>query len=268
VICPSRELALQCYEVFSKLNKYTSLTHCLVIGKVPIQKQEAEVRRGPDLIIATPGRIVDLLKNSQSFNLDDLEMLIFDEADKLLSMGFQAEIEQLIEMISKNRQTLLFSATLDDNVKSLVKLTLNKPLRVQANPDHRVSEQLNQQVVLVETVEDREAALVNLIEADPSMRAIIFFKTKRDCHRLAVILGLLGKKICELHGNMSQMERIDAFAKFREREYDIMIATDLASRGLDIKDLNVVINFELPTELTRYIHRIGRTARAGESGVY
>lgn len=266
VICPTRELAVQCYEVFSKLNKFTNLTHCLVIGKVPLQRQEAEVRRCPDLIIATPGRIVDLLKNSQTFNLDGLEMLIFDEADKLLSMGFKAEIEEIVENLPKNRQTLLFSATLDDEVKTLVKLALQKPLRVQANPDNRVSSKLSQQVVLVDEYSKREAALVHLLTQELKSRCIVFFKTKRNCHRLAIILGLLGLKVCELHGNMTQQERVQAFEDFREEKTEIMLATDLAARGLDIKNLNFVVNFELPRELTRYIHRIGRTARAGEMG--
>jgi len=266
IVCPTRELAMQCYEVFAKLNKYTGLTHSLVIGKVPIQKQEADVRRGPDLIIATPGRITDLLKNSQSFNLDNLEMLIFDEADKLLGMGFKAEVEEIVQNVNKNRQTLLFSATLDDDVKTLVKLALEKPLRIQANPDNRVSSQLKQEVVLLSDPNDRDAAIVHLIENEIDKRAIIFFKTKRDCHRIAILLGVLGKKICELHGNMSQMERVQAFEDFREERHEIMLATDLAARGLDVKNLQYVINYELPRELTRYIHRIGRTARAGESG--
>ena len=266
IVCPTRELAVQCFEVFSKLNKYTNLTYCLVIGKVPLAKQEAEVRRGPDIIIATPGRITDLLKNSQSFNLDNLEMLIFDEADKLLSMGFQAEVDEIIQSVSKARQTLLFSATLDDDVKTLVKLALNKPLRVQANPDHRVSDKLTQQVVFISENTDREAVLLHLVEKVATERCIVFFKTKVDCHRAAILLGVLGHKICELHGNMSQLERVQAFEDFRDNKHNIMLATDLAARGLDIKNLQYVINFELPRELTRYIHRIGRTARAGESG--
>lgn len=266
IVCPTRELAVQCYEWFAKLNKYTNLTYALVIGKVPLQKQEAEVRRGPDLIIATPGRMTDLLKNSQSFNLDDLEMLIFDEADKLLSMGFKAEIEEIVQGVGKNRQTLLFSATLDDEVQTLVKLALNKPLRVQANADNRVSSKLSQQVALIDSAYDRQAALVHLLLNEVTDRAIVFFRTKRDCHAAAILLGVLGKRVCELHGNMSQQERVQAFEDFRSQKFDVMLATDLAARGLDIKNLQYVINYELPRELTRYIHRVGRTARAGESG--
>ena len=266
IVCPTRELAVQCYEWFSKLNKYTNLTHALVIGKVPLQKQEAEVRRGPDLIIATPGRMTDLLKNSKSFNLDDLEMLIFDEADKLLSMGFKAEVEEIVQNVNKNRQTLLFSATLDDDVQTLVKLALNKPLRIQANPDNRVAAKLSQEVVLIESEYDRQAALVHLLLNEISQRCIIFFRTKKECHAAAILLGVLGKTICELHGNMSQVERVQAFEDFRAMKFDVMLATDLAARGLDIKNLQYVVNYELPRELTRYIHRIGRTARAGESG--
>lgn len=266
VVLPTRELALQCYEMFAKLNKYTQLSHALVIGKVALQKQEAEVRRGPDVIIATPGRIVDLIKNSKSFNLDNLETLIFDEADKLLSMGFKAEVEEIIDGVPKARQTLLFSATLDDDVKTLIKLTLIKPLRIQANPDKRVSALLKQEVILVSSYKDRESAIVHLVDNQIKERCIIFFKTKAACHSTAVILSILGKKVCELHGNMSQIDRVQAFEDFRDMKFDIMLATDLAARGLDIKNLNYVVNFELPRELTRYIHRVGRTARAGEAG--
>lgn len=225
------------------------------------------MRKRPDLVISTPGRLIDILSNSKNIDLDDLEMLIFDEADKLLDLGFKNEIEEIVSLVNNKRQTMLFSATLDKGLKKIVKLALKKPVRVQANPDNRVASHLRQEVVKLKDSTYREAALLHLLDTVFTERVLVFSKTKRQCHRLAIILGLRGKKVCELHGNLTQSERFDAFEKFKTKEYDIMLATDLASRGLDIKGLRFVINYELPHALTRYIHRVGRTARAGNSGV-
>lgn len=253
--------------MFQSLNKYTNLSSCIIFGQASVQAQESDMRKRPDLVISTPGRLIDILTNSKGIDLDDLEMLIFDEADKLLDLGFKLEIEQIAKMVNNKRQTMLFSATLDKGLKKIVKLALNKPVRVQANPDNRVASHLRQEVVKLQDSSLREAALLHLIETLFTKRVLVFSKTKKQCHRLAIILGLLGKRVCELHGNLTQTERFDAFEKFKEEEYDIMLATDLASRGLDIKGLQYVINYELPQALTRYIHRVGRTARAGNSGV-
>ena len=253
--------------MFQKLNKYTSLSSCLVIGQASIEQQEADLRKGPDIVMATPGRLIDLLKNSRSIDFADLEILIFDEADKLLDMGFKAEIEEIVKLVNKKRQTLLFSATLTKDVNKIVKLALNKPLRVQANPDNRIASHLKQEVVVLEDESMREAALSYVVDKYYTSQLLIFSRTKRTCHRLAIMLGLMGKKVCELHGNLTQAQRFEAFEEFKNQNYDIMLATDLAARGLDIQGLKYVINFELPSELTKYIHRVGRTARAGNSGV-
>lgn len=196
--------------------------------------------------MATPGRLIDLLRNSRSIDFSDLEILIFDEADKLLDMGFKAEVEEIVRLVNKKRQTLLFSATLNKDVNKIVKLALNKPLRVQANPDNRIAAHLKQEVVVLEDKDQREAALLYVIEKYYSSRLLIFSKTKRQCHRLAILLGLMGKKVCELHGNLTQAQRFEAFENFKNNTYDIMLATDLAARGLDIKGLKYVINYELP----------------------
>jgi len=267
VVIPTRELAIQCYQMFEALNKYTSLTSCLIIGQAEIHQQEMDLSKGPDIVMATPGRLIDLLRNSKNIELDDLEVLIFDEADKLLDMGFKAEVEEIVGLVNKKRQTLLFSATLNKDVNRIVKLALNKPLRIQANPDNRVAEHLTQEIVILKDEKLREATLVYVVEKYFQSQLIIFSKTKVNCHRLAILLGLLGKKVCELHGNLTQTQRFEAFEEFKNGNYDIMLATDLAARGLDIKGLKYVINYELPSELTKYIHRVGRTARAGKSGV-
>lgn len=204
VILPTRELAIQCFQMFDSLNKYAGLTQCLIIGQSAIDRQESDMRKGPDVVIATPGRLIDLLTNSRNLDLDDLEVLIFDEADKLLDMGFKADIERIVELVGKKRQTMLFSATLDSNVKQIIKLALVKPIRIQANPDNRVAEHLRQEVVKLQDSTLREAALLHLVESQYTTRTLIFSKTKKTCHRLAIMLNLLGKKVCELHGDMTQ----------------------------------------------------------------
>jgi ATP-dependent RNA helicase DDX27 len=190
--------------MFEKLNAYTRLSACLVIGQASIERQESDMRKGPDVVIATPGRLIDLITNSRNLDLDDLEMLIFDEADKLLDLGFKAEIEKVVEIVGKKRQTMLFSATLDKGIKKIVKLALVKPIRIQANPDNRVAAHLRQEVIKLKDSTLREAALVHLLENEFKTRTLVFSKTKRTCHKLAILLNLMGKKVCELHGDLTQ----------------------------------------------------------------
>lgn len=256
--------------MLQKLNKYTNLSSTIVVGQTSIKYQENELRKNPDVVMATPGRLIDILTNSQGVDLDDVEFLIFDEADKLLEMGFKHEVEEILRLLSnsnRTRQTLLFSATLDSDVKKLVKLALKKPLRIQANTDNRVSQYLRQEVVLLKEDRRREAALVYILTEVFTESAIVFFRTKKQCHRFSILLTLLGKKSGELHGNLTQQQRFTSFEDFKNKKLDVLLATDLAARGLDIPGLKYVINFELPKKVTRYIHRVGRTARAGKSGV-
>ncbi|KRX05223.1 P-loop containing nucleoside triphosphate hydrolase [Pseudocohnilembus persalinus] len=267
IVLPTRELAFQCYEMFQNLNKYTRLRAALIIGAVPMQKQEAELRRYPEFIIATPGRLLDHLTNSQSIDLDNLEYLVFDEADKLLDLGFTAEVTQIAKESNQDRQTLLFSATLNQDVNKLVGISMKKPIRLNANPDSQTSDKLKQFVLKISEEKYREPALLALCTKFYKDQTLIFFRTKRECHKMAIILGLMGIKVCELHGNMNQSQRIESFEDFKSGKFDFLLATDLAARGLDIKELKAVINFELPQEVTRYIHRVGRTARAGQRGV-
>lgn len=165
-------------------------------------------------------------------------------------------------------QTVMFSATMGKDLEKLVNFTTKKPIRISADPDNKTAEKLHQQVVKLreDTEEHREATLLSVLKNLYKERVIVFFKTKRQCHRMAIILGLLGLKACELHGNLSQTQRIQAFMDFKEDKYQYLLATDLAARGLDIKEVKTVVNYELPKELTKYIHRIGRTARAGSVG--
>lgn len=269
IILPTRELAIQCHDMFTQLNTYTRLAACLAIGKIPMAQQEADIAKGPDIVIGTPGRIVDLSKNSKGVSFEEVEWLVFDEADKLLEMGFTAEVEEILQTTENDeRQTLLFSATLDKDLQKVVKMALRNPLRVEAEPDKTLTNNLTQEVIKLKTVKSlavREAILLHILSDVTKRNTIIFFKTKKQCHRVKILLDLLKLPSVELHGDLTQSQRIDAVENF-DRTRCFMLATDLAARGLDFKDVEYVINFELPDEENKYVHRVGRTARAGSSG--
>jgi len=269
VILPTRELAIQCFEMFKDLNKYTKLSASVVIGKTNLEKQEKELREGPDFVFATPGRFIDLCKNSKGIHFDDVSCLIFDEADKLLDMGFKSEIEAILTMVNSDRkQTLLFSATLNKGVENIVKLALKKPLRVEANAEFAVSNLLRQEVVKLKSIKSdrvREGILLYLLKSMVDQRVIVFFSTKMHCHKFFHICRYFGVTAYELHGDLSQNDRNEAVKGFTVNKA-VLLATDVAARGLDFPRVDFVINYTLPNEVTQYIHRIGRTARAGTSG--
>ncbi|CAD8095009.1 unnamed protein product [Paramecium primaurelia] len=269
IVLPTRELALQCYEMFQKLNQFSNSTAALVIGAVPIQQQEAELRRYPDIIIATPGRIVDLMKNSFSIDLSSIEVLVLDEADRLMEMGFEAEIKEILQQTPRDRQTVLVSATLKATVKQLSLLALHKPVKVSVDYVDGLAYGLKQYILRIDSDDekDREATLLALLQKKFTEKTIIFVRTKHDCHRLQILLGLKDLSCCELHGNLTQQQRIQAYEDFKEGKYQYLLATDLAARGLDIANVKAVINYEIPYETSRYIHRVGRTARIGNQGV-
>ncbi|CAK59459.1 unnamed protein product (macronuclear) [Paramecium tetraurelia] len=269
IVMPTRELALQCFEMFQKLNQFSHCTAALVIGAVPIQQQEAELRRYPDIIIATPGRIVDIMKNSFSIDLSSIEVLVLDEADRLMEMGFEAEIKEILQQTPRDRQTVLVSATLKATVKQLSLLALHKPVKVSVDYVDGLAYGLKQYILRIDSDEekDREATLIALLQQKFIEKTIIFVRTKHDCHRLQILLGLKNLSSCELHGNLTQQQRIQAYEDFKEGKFQYLLATDLAARGLDIANVKAVINFEIPYETSRYIHRVGRTARIGNQGV-
>lgn len=269
IVLPTRELAIQCFEMFKHLNKYTKLSAAVVIGKIDLASQEIDLRRSPDIVFATPGRLIDLAMNSKGVYFDDISFLVFDEADKLLDLGFKSEIEEIIRLLnSTSVQTLLFSATLEKNVEKLIKLALKNPLRVEANPEFSLSNTLQQEIVKLKSFDSdeiRQAVLVYLLKRLKYKKCIVFLKRKSDCHKLYLACTLLKIVVVELHGNLIQSDRNAAVEKFTNNDC-VMLATDLAARGLDFQNVDYVINLEMPSELTKYIHRIGRTARAGSLG--
>jgi len=281
ILTPTRELAAQCVSMSMAIAQFTKLRSALVVGgSKNISAQAAELRTRPDFVVGTPGRILDHLTNSSGVDFDDLEFLILDEADRLLDLGFQEEVHEIIKACPCERQTMLFSATMSTNVDDLIKLSLKRPIRVRvsdkdknrsdaADSSVEVASRLEQEFVRVRSGNDgvnREAMLLALLTRTFSKRGIVFFDTKADAHRLMIVCGLSGIKCAELHGNLTQTQRLEALEAFREGGVDVLLATDLAARGLDISSVEVVINFEMPLNVDTYVHRIGRTARIGRRG--
>ncbi|KAK4429398.1 DEAD-box ATP-dependent RNA helicase 28 [Sesamum alatum] len=269
ILTPTRELAVQVHSMIGKLAQFlTDIRCCLVVGGLSTKVQEAALRSLPDIVVATPGRMIDHLRNSLSVHLDELAVLILDEADRLLELGFSAEIRELVKMCPKRRQTMLFSATMTEEVDDLIQLSLNKPLRLSADPSTKRPSTLTEEVVRIRRMREGndEAVLLALCSKTFTSKVIIFSGTKKAAHRLKILFGLAGFKAAELHGDLTQAQRLDALELFRKQQVDFLIATDVAARGLDIIGVQTVINFACPRDLTSYVHRVGRTARAGREG--
>ncbi|KAL3845334.1 hypothetical protein ACJIZ3_002737 [Penstemon smallii] len=269
ILTPTRELAVQVHSMIGKLAQFmTDIRCCLVVGGLSTKVQEAALRSLPDIVVATPGRMIDHLRNSMSVHLDELAVLILDEADRLLELGFSAEIHELVKLCPKRRQTMLFSATMTEQIDELIKLSLNKPLRLSADPSTKRPATLTEEVIRIRRIREGndEAVLLALCSKTFTSKVIVFSGTKKAAHRLKILFGLAGFKAAELHGDLTQAQRLDALEVFRRQEVDFLIATDVAARGLDIIGVQTVINFACPRDLTSYVHRVGRTARAGREG--
>ncbi|KAK4752438.1 hypothetical protein SAY87_021236 [Trapa incisa] len=268
ILTPTRELAVQVHSMIQKLAQFTDIRCCLVLGGLSMKEQEAALRSLPDIVVATPGRLIDHLRNSMSVDLEDLAVLILDEADRLLELGFSAEIHELVRLCPKQRQTMLFSATMTEEVDELIKLSLKKPLRLSADPSSKRPARLTEEVVRIRRMREtnHEAVLLALCSKTFTSKVIVFSGTKQAAHRLKILFGLAGFKAAELHGNLTQTQRLDALEVFRKQEVDFLIATDVAARGLDIVGVETVINYACPRDITSYVHRVGRTARAGREG--
>ncbi|KAL2833532.1 hypothetical protein BJY01DRAFT_253459 [Aspergillus pseudoustus] len=268
ILMPTRELAVQCYNVATKLATYTDITFCQLVGGFSLREQENILKRRPDVIIATPGRFIDHMRNSASFTVDTLEILVLDEADRMLEDGFADELNEILTTIPKSRQTMLFSATMTDSVDKLIRVGLNRPVRLMVDSKKNTAVTLTQEFVRLRPGREdkRLGYLLHLCKEVYTGRVIVFFRQKKEAHRVRIVFGLLGLKAAELHGSMSQEQRIKSVESFRDGKADFLLATDLASRGLDIKGVETVINYEAPQSHEIYVHRVGRTARAGRSG--
>ncbi|KAH9307942.1 hypothetical protein KI387_035853, partial [Taxus chinensis] len=268
VLTPTRELAVQVHSMLENLAQFTDIRCCLVVCGLSIKVQEAALRSRPDIVVATPGRMIDHLHNAQSVGLEELAVLILDEADRLLELGFSNEVQELVKLCPRRRQTMLFSATMTEEVNELIKLSLTSPVRLSADPSTKRPSKLVEEVIKIRRNHEakREAILLALCSRNFTSKVIIFSGTKRAAHRLKILFGLSGLKAAELHGDLTQAQRLDALELFRKQEVDFLIATDVAARGLDIIGVQTVINFACPRDITSYVHRVGRTARAGREG--
>ncbi|KUF80676.1 DEAD-box ATP-dependent RNA helicase 28 [Phytophthora nicotianae] len=268
IICPVRELATQCQSMLEQLARFTDITCSLAVGGLPLKAQEAELRNRPDVVVCTPGRMIDHLRNSKSVHMDDLEILVLDEADRLLELGFTEEVLELVRMCPVQRQTMLFSATMTSKVDQLIDLSMKRPVRISTDPLFDMAKHLVQEFVRIRPnrEDDREAILLALCTRTFRSNTIVFMETKSHAHRMMIIFGLAGIKAAELHGNLQQRERLEALQKFRDGTVDILLCTDIAARGIDVRGVHAVINYEMPKDITTYVHRVGRTARAGRNG--
>ena len=276
ILVPTRELALQCNEMLSKLSKYIDLNYIFLCGGMSVENQTNKIKNNlPDIIISTPGRLIDMLYNFKSINLENVNILVLDEADKLLELGFKDEIMEILNIIKKNlnRQTLLFSATLNPKVIDLGENALNNPIKIKIAQSAILSN-LTQSIVRLkfENIEENEfekrmSYLINLINKKKLYRTIIFFNTKSECHKSKIMLSKFNINSCvEINSNINQTERIKSLDNFQKGKVKFLLATDIAGRGIDIDKVRYVINFQMPLLTERYIHRIGRTARKGYIG--
>ncbi|KAJ8925856.1 hypothetical protein NQ315_009708 [Exocentrus adspersus] len=269
VLVPTRELGAQVYQVTKQICQFTDIQIGLAIGGLDLKTQETILRKNPDIVIATPGRLIDHLKSTPTFSLESIEVLILDEADRMLDEYFAEQMKEIIKQCSRQRQTMLFSATMTDEVENLAAVSLSKPVRLFVDSNKDVAFNLRQEFIRIRSNQevDREPILAALLCRTFREHCMVFVQTKKQAHRLHILLGLLGLKVAELHGNLTQPQRLEALDEFKLKKVDVLVATDVAARGLDISGVQTVINFVMPATVEHYIHRVGRTARAGRAGV-
>jgi ATP-dependent RNA helicase RhlE len=264
VLCPTRELASQIGDGFRAYGKNLSLRHTVIFGGVGQNPQVDALRRGTDILIATPGRLLDLMDQG-CCDLRNIEVLVLDEADRMLDMGFIRDIRKIVQQLPANRQTMLFSATMPAEIRQLANAMLRNPAVVQVAPVATPIEMIEQSVYFVEK-RNKPQLLAHLVNELPMSRAIVFTRTKHGADKVVRHLHTRGIKAEAIHGNKSQNNRQRALANFKSNKIPVLVATDIASRGIDIDDVSHVVNYDLTHEPETYVHRIGRTARAGASG--
>jgi len=265
VLTPTRELAIQIDESFNAYGRFTGVRHTVIFGGVPQKSQTDALRRGVDVLIATPGRLLDLI-NQGFISLKTLEFFVLDEADRMLDMGFIHDIKRILPLIPKKRQTLFFSATMPPEIAKLANTILFQPEKVEVAPVSSTVDMIQQSVYFVDK-KDKNHLLLSLLKNPEIESVLIFTRTKHGADKLAKLLIKEGTEAAAIHGNKSQNARQRALSSFKDHTLRVLIATDIAARGIDVDQLSHVINYELPNVPETYVHRIGRTGRAGHEGV-
>ncbi|KAI0242077.1 ribosomal RNA processing protein [Massospora cicadina] len=265
VLAPTRELAIQIAETFTSLGSPIGVRVAVIVGGMDMMSQAIALSKKPHIVVATPGRIQDHIENTKGFTLRTLKYLVMDEADKLLDMDFGPKIEQILKVLPKERNTYLFSATMTTKVAKLQRASLVNPVKVEVNNKYSTVDTLLQYYLFF-PFKLKDSYLVYLMNELSGNSAIIFTRTCNDCQRIAMMLKNLGFPAVPLHGQLTMTKRVGALTKFKSGSFKLLVATDVAARGLDIPLVDVVINYDVPTHSKEYIHRVGRTARAGRSG--
>jgi len=266
VLTPTRELAAQIADGFAAYGRHLGYKQAVIFGGVGQNAQERAIRGGLDILVATPGRLLDLM-SQRIVHLSKLDIFVLDEADRMLDMGFIHDVRRVITQLPRDRQTLFFSATMPPEAKKLADAILRNPATVAVAPVSSTAERVEQRLLFVERA-DKRPVLAALLEGDPSItRALVFTQMKHTANRVAEYLQKRGVEADAIHGNKSQNARERALARFKAGQSRVLVATDIAARGIDIDEVSHVINYELPNVPETYVHRIGRTARAGKSGI-
>jgi len=264
VLAPTRELALQIQQNYGELNTVKNQRAAIVIGGANMRTQISDIKRGAAVVIATPGRLLDLTERG-ALNLSTVEVLILDEADRMLDMGFLPAIRRVLAMVPEKRQTLLFSATLSPEIERLARSTMKEPTLVEVSPRGRAASLVEQTAYHV-SIECKTALLLDLLERESFERVLVFARTRRSAERLSHILAARDHQVNRIHSDRTQPQREAALRGFRDGRTRVLVATDIAARGLDVDSVSHVINYDVPAAPEDYVHRIGRTGRAGNKG--
>lgn len=264
ILTPTRELAIQIGESFAAYGRYLRLSHAVIFGGVSQKPQTDALRAGVDILIATPGRLLDLM-NQRYVRLDQIKIFVLDEADRMLDMGFIHDVKKVIAALPVKRQTVFFSATMPREIAQLADSILSQPVRVEVTPVSSTANRIQQSVYFVDK-KNKKSLLLDLLKDRSIVTALVFTRTKHGADRVSRDLNKAGIQAEAIHGNKSQQARQRALANFKVQKTRVLVATDIAARGIDVEELGTVINYELPNVPETYVHRIGRTGRAGASG--
>ena len=265
ILTPTRELAIQIDESLAAYGKHTKLSHAVIFGGVSQNSQTQQLKRGVDILVATPGRLLDLM-NQGFINLKQLQIFVLDEADRMLDMGFIHDVKKVIKSIPEKRQTLFFSATMPEEIQELAKMMLKNPVKIEVTPPSSTVDKIQQRVYFTNKP-DKRKLLLHLLQTNGIDNALVFTRTKHGADKVARFLDKAKISSAAIHGNKSHNARQNALKNFKNGNLNVLVATDIAARGIDIDELTHVFNFDLPNVPETYVHRIGRTGRAGNDGV-